>query len=173
MRTVAVVITHLVLPGRDHYRPSDTVPAEKPRLVAADTESVAAAAMDLYAAVGAPWYWTDRCNWTLDDWQQRLDQDDAEIHTLVDRQGVGGYFQLGMKGARTADIQFLGLMQDRIGRGLGGWLLGRAVERAWRRGAERVELNTCTLDGPHALSNYLARGFEPVRQETLMREIYG
>ncbi len=173
MRTVEVVITYLVLPGRDHYRPSDTVPAEKPRLVMADPDATAAAAMELYTMVGAPWHWTDRCNWTIDDWRIKLEQDDAEIHTLVDRQGIGGYFQLGMKGVDTAEIQFLGLMADRIGRGLGGWLLGRAVERGWRRGAAKIELNTCTLDGPHALANYLARGFQPVRQETRMKEIDG
>ena len=44
--------------------------------------------------------------------------------------------------------------------GLGGWLLTRAVERAWAvEGTRRVWLHTCELDSPAALANYEARGF--------------
>jgi hypothetical protein len=39
-------------------------------------------------------------------------------------------------------------------------LLSVAVQRAWSQGAERVWLHTCSLDGPHALANYQARGFQ-------------
>lgn len=173
MRTVEVVISHLELSGRDRYRASSRVPETRPRLCRVEQELLAAAAADLYRDIGRPWHWTDRRHWTLDDWQRRLAQDDAEIHRLEDDEGVGGYFQLGMKGSDIAEIQFLGLKEDRIGRGLGGWLLGRAVERAWKRGAAKVELNTCTLDGPHALPNYLARGFRVTRQETRLKEIDG
>jgi hypothetical protein len=43
------------------------------------------------------------------------------------------------------------------------------VERAWEAGADRVLVNTCTLDHPQALPNYLARGFEVVRKRTEWR----
>ena len=52
------------------------------------------------------------------------------------------------------------------GRGLGRYMLTRAVEEAWRTPhARRVWLHTCTLDGPAALPNYLGRGFRIVRSE--------
>ena len=38
-------------------------------------------------------------------------------------------------------------------------LLSAGVQRAWDRGARRVWVHTCTLDGPNALANYCARGF--------------
>lgn len=48
-------------------------------------------------------------------------------------------------------------------------LLTRAVERAWERGAAVVTVNTCELDGPHALEHYRARGFGVVREAEELR----
>jgi hypothetical protein len=39
------------------------------------------------------------------------------------------------------------------------------VQEAWRFGAARVWLHTCTLDSPRALPNYLARGFQAFKEE--------
>jgi hypothetical protein len=44
-------------------------------------------------------------------------------------------------------------------------MLTRAVEEAFALGGTRVILNTCTLDAPQALPNYLARGFAITREE--------
>ena len=56
-------------------------------------------------------------------------------------------------------IECIGLMKRFIGQGLGGYLLTRATTRAWDMGAERVWLTTCSHDHPHALQNYLDRGY--------------
>jgi len=58
-----------------------------------------------------------------------------------------------------------------IGRGLGGWLLTRAAEEAFALDASRVILNTCTLDAPQALPNYLARGFTIVREDQYLLDV--
>jgi hypothetical protein len=58
-----------------------------------------------------------------------------------------------------------------MGRGLGGWLLTRAAEESFALGANRVILNTCTLDAPQALPNYLARGFAIVREDRYWLEV--
>jgi len=39
------------------------------------------------------------------------------------------------------------------------------VRDAWSLRPRRVWLHTCTLDHPHALANYMARGFVPYRTE--------
>jgi hypothetical protein len=39
------------------------------------------------------------------------------------------------------------------------------VEESFALGGTRVILNTCTLDAPQALPNYLARGFAITREE--------
>ena len=60
---------------------------------------------------------------------------------------------------------------EAMGQGLGRWLLQRAIALAWATAPSRVILNTCTLDGPAALPNYLARGFTIVREEHQLREL--
>jgi GNAT superfamily N-acetyltransferase len=66
------------------------------------------------------------------------------------------------------EIAFFGLLQPYQGVGLGGHLLTFALERAFELG-RRVWLHTCSLDGPHALPNYEARGMVPYRTETETR----
>lgn len=70
-----------------------------------------------------------------------------------------------------AEITVFGLVPEWVGRGYGAAALCRAVELAWAmppEGAEavrRVRLHTSSRDHPHALPNYLARGFRRVRPE--------
>ena len=44
------------------------------------------------------------------------------------------------------------------------------MRAAWAEKPERVWLHTCTLDHPHALRNYLRRGFLVVRKEVYQVE---
>jgi GNAT superfamily N-acetyltransferase len=69
------------------------------------------------------------------------------------------------------EIVYFGLVPSYIGLGLGGALLSEAVREAWRFGGARVWLHTCTLDSPHALPNYKARGFRPYRVEQYETEV--
>jgi GNAT superfamily N-acetyltransferase len=69
------------------------------------------------------------------------------------------------------DINYFGLTPEYTGQGLGGPLLAAAVERAWSLAPARVTVNTCTLDHPAALPNYLARGFAVARTEQQRRTI--
>ena len=63
-------------------------------------------------------------------------------------------------------IECFGLRRPFFGKGIGGAMLSRAVERCWALGAKRVWLSTCSHDHPHALDNYRARGFELVEERT-------
>lgn len=120
----------------------------------------------LYREVGAAWHWHDRDQWPDSVLADYLIRDD--VHVWVARLGrrVAGYFELREDDEGGVELVYFGLTQPFIGQGLGGALLTRAVEEAWRLGARRVWLHTCTLDAPNALPNYLARGFRPEREET-------
>jgi GNAT superfamily N-acetyltransferase len=113
----------------------------------------------LYTAVGGYWYWTDRLEWTYQQWLDYLNR--REVQTWIGYvQGTpAGYFELEKQRGDDVEIAYFGLLAQFIGKGLGGRLLTSAVEQAWAMGARRVWVHTCTLDGPTALSNYLARGF--------------
>ena len=114
----------------------------------------------LYTAVGGPWYWLGRLTWTHADWERYLDRPQVETWVAYARGTPAGYFELEQQdGGATVEIAQFGLVPPFIGKGLGGYLLTVAVTRAWALGPRRVWVHTFSLDGPHALSNYKARGF--------------
>ncbi len=61
---------------------------------------------------------------------------------------VAGYFELRREDDGSVEIVYFGLLPEFTGRGLGGYLLTDAVERAWASGARRVWLHTCSFDHP-------------------------
>ena len=95
-----------------------------------------------------------------------LARPDVRLWILRDAAGIGGYFELVRGSDDSIEIAYFGLVPSRHGRGLGKLLLAHAIAEGWRWGATRLWLHTCTLDGPAALPNYRARGFEPFKRET-------
>lgn len=124
-----------------------------------------------YTAVGGEWYWVMRLQWSYIDWQVMVSQPGFETWYGVFRGTPIGYFELLPHADRSVEIDSFGLLPCFIGRGFGGQLLTAAIERAWAKGAQRVTVHTCTLDSPHALHNYKARGFRQVSEETIERTL--
>ena len=83
-----------------------------------------------------------------------------------------GYFELDRRKPGECELGFFGLMPDFIGRGLGRWLLEKAVDAAWSApDVGRVWVHTCNLDHPRALGLYQKVGFVPFKQfEEPMRD---
>ena len=123
----------------------------------------------LYTAVGGNWHWTERLPWDDDHWQQYLARPEVETWVAYISGTPAGYIELEAQRDSNVEIVYFGLLPSFIGRGLGGYLLTFGVQRAWAMGARRVWLHTCSLDGPHALANYQARGFRIYRTETTPR----
>jgi GNAT superfamily N-acetyltransferase len=124
-----------------------------------------------FMEVGTPYYWFSRLDWDFDQWQRYLS--DPTVNTWLGLIGgvPYGYFELQSRNGVT-EIMFFGLLSTHTGRGLGGHLLTRAVERAWSiPGTEQVYVHTCTEDHSGALSNYVARGFTVDREETKEKEL--
>ena len=119
----------------------------------------------LYAAVGGPYHWIDRLPWTDDDIRRYLATPGVSLWVLYSGGAPAGYYELKRQEEDSVEIAYFGLLQEFIGRGLGKYLLTEAAREAWRQGARRVWLHTCTLDGPAALPNYKARGFKPFKEE--------
>lgn len=126
--------------------------------------------LDLYRLVGGPWHWRERLAWPPAQLQAHLETPDVHVWELRAGGKTAGYFELQARAAET-EILYFGLAPGFIGRGLGGWLLTRAVDEALALAPRPVVLNTCTLDGPHAMANYIARGFRIVRTEEYTTEL--
>lgn len=127
----------------------------------------------LYGLVGGPWHWTDRLGWAREQWVAELAVPGTEFWILYGEGRPWGYVQLQPRvreDGTHVELRYFGLAQRAIGRGLGARLLEHGIAAAWSLperfalpGVARVWVYTCTLDGPAALPNYRARGFEVCR----------
>jgi GNAT superfamily N-acetyltransferase len=124
----------------------------------------------LYETVGKPHLWVERRRMADDALSAIVQHDDVEIYVLHCDGAPAGYFELDFRRMPSAELSYFGLMPDFIGRGLGTWLLGTAIETAWARPIERLWVHTNTLDHPRALPNYQRQGFTPYAQEKSLIE---
>jgi GNAT superfamily N-acetyltransferase len=178
MPLVRVKRTYLELTDRAAFRGPAGPPPADARVERIESCSVALYRA-LYRAVGERWHWRDQNRRSDAELQAHLDDPNVSIWGLrapsvfarEDAGGYAGYVELVRRDAGEVEILYFGLVPEAIGHGLGGFLLAQSVEQAWALGAERVVLNTCTLDAPQALPNYKARGFREVREEWYETEI--
>jgi GNAT superfamily N-acetyltransferase len=158
----AVVRTYLELTDPAQIRPAKPprVEAHIARIDPPDGDT----SRWFYEHVGAPHQWTDNLGRSAEDWQRWAEQVETWVATIEgDR---AGYYELRSQGDST-EIAYFGLLPHAQGQGLGGHLLTHALARAFDLTQTRVWVHTCTLDGPHALPNYEARGLEPYKTEVL------
>jgi len=114
----------------------------------------------LHTVVGYDYRWGGKGDWSKDDWYRYVNRDKMETWVAYVSGTPAGYFELEKHPEGDVQILTFGLLPNFIGKGLGGHLLTKAIERAWEMGASKVWVRTCTHDHPHALKNYLARGFQ-------------
>jgi len=111
-------------------------------------------------------YWTERSRWRAARWSAYLRHPSVAFWIASWQVQDIGFFEIVRKRQGTK-IEGMGLLPAWRGRGLGGGLLSAATRQALDGGARRVWLHTATDDHPHALSNYLARGYRVYREKPL------
>ncbi|MEG9861359.1 MAG: GNAT family N-acetyltransferase [Parvularculales bacterium] len=119
----------------------------------------------LYDTIGKDYYWVDR--WRMPDEQLTaiIHNDDVKIYVLHHNGVPAGFAELDFRLFPQAELSMLGLMPEQIGEGLGVYLLHEAINLAWSQEINRLIVQTCTLDHPHALPLYQRCGFTPYEQE--------
>ena len=125
----------------------------------------------LYTAVGRTWRWTDRLSWPYSKWLAHLERAGVEVWISYLDGVIAGYVELERQPEGSVEIVCFGLLRQCMGKGIGGLLLSDTVERAFRTGARRVWLHTCSLDSPRAIENYRARGFKLFNEETVLKDV--
>ncbi|MGH7606215.1 MAG: GNAT family N-acetyltransferase [Gemmatimonadales bacterium] len=132
-----------------------------------------------YRTVGEAYQWRERWDWSDAEIGAHLASPDILLYVATGQAAgpgdeLAGWYELRrVADDASVEIAYFGIVAAQFGRGLGKHLLSCAVRDAWTpapsspglRAPRRVWLHTCTLDHPHALPNYLARGFVPYRTE--------
>ncbi|MFC8228722.1 GNAT family N-acetyltransferase [Streptomyces sp. NPDC057287] len=121
----------------------------------------------LYTAVGGDVRWTDRLGLTYAQWQEILERPGSETWVAYENGTPAGFIELDAQEDGAVEVAYFGLIPAFRGRRIGGHLLSYGVARAWdlaerhpdRTPTKRVWVHTCSNDGPHAMDNYLRRGF--------------
>lgn len=119
----------------------------------------------LYDEVGRRWHWVSRRYWSDRRLAAELAPPFTEIFVLWRGQRALGFVELNWRARPMAEIVFLGLIAEAIGTGLGRALLQFALRHLAAQGAQKIRIQTCSLDHPRALALYRAAGFRVRREE--------
>ncbi|HEV8446755.1 MAG TPA: GNAT family N-acetyltransferase [Gemmatimonadaceae bacterium] len=168
-REVEVARTYLELRSPEQLRPVD---ATDPSVAFVHRPAIGVDEYRrLYRAVGYRWYWRDRNAWSDERLAAHLARTEISVWECLVEGESAGYFELERRDDGSVEIAYFGLIEAFVGKGVGKAMLTRAAREAWALQPNRVWLHTCTLDSPHALPNYEARGFARFRTETYLANI--
>jgi len=121
----------------------------------------------LYCNIGQPWRWYERRVLSDDELTIIIHDPNVSVYVLYSQGSPAGYFELDGRIDSQIELAYFGLLPQFIGKGLGSWLLSRALVTAWHAKPKRVWVHTCNLDHPNALLCYQKAGFKAYRKEII------
>lgn len=166
----SVTISYLEMNSPGDFAPSKAVPPAELEIRRAAIPSPELSRY-LYTAVGGDWYWIDKLRWDYEQWMAYLDRPEIETWIAYLAGTPVGYAELEQRYEDGVEIAYFGLLPQFLGRGIGGTLLSEAVKRCWQLTDKKITVNTCSLDGPHALKSYISRGFKIARESIVEKEL--
>ncbi len=121
-----------------------------------------------YKQVGKKHRWIDRLSWPDEKWINYISNKNLETYIICESAELVGFFELlHNPELQETEISYFGLLEEYIGKGIGGYALSEAIRKSFEKNIKRVWLHTCTLDHPNALKNYIARGMTVFKREKI------
>ena len=120
----------------------------------------------LYNTIGERAFWCERRRLDDDAIAALLADPEIEIYVLYVGGVPAGFAELDLGEADEIELAYFGLIPEFLNHGLADYLLGWVVDEAWRRGPNRLWLETTNFEHPTVLAAYQKAGFLPVGQET-------
>ncbi len=121
-----------------------------------------------YKQVGKKHRWIDRLSWSDEKWINYISNKNLETYIICESEKLVGFFELlNNPELQETEISYFGLLEEYIGKGIGGYALSVAIRKSFEKNIKRVWLHTCTLDHPNALKNYIARGMTIFKKENI------
>ena len=121
-----------------------------------------------YKQVGKNHRWIDRLSWSDEKWINYISNKNLETYIISESDELVGFFELLYNPElKETEISYFGLLEEYIGKGIGGYALSVAIKKSFEKNIRRVWLHTCTLDHPNALKNYIARVMTVFKKENI------
>lgn len=170
-RKVDVVVTFLEIKGLSQPALSHP-PASVGKLALMQVENMPVHFYRyLFEKVGREYKWVSRHFMGDRELTTIIHHDEIELFVLYVDGSPAGYYEIDFRKSGEAEVSFIGLMKDFVGKGLGKYLITSAMHRVWEREVPRIHLQTCTLDHPRALQFYQKSGFVPFAQKDVVLDI--
>ena len=119
-----------------------------------------------YKQIGKKHQWIDRLVWQDQDWIKHVSNENLKTYILKEDEELVGFFEL-IFDKNECEIAYFGILEEYIGKQLGGYLLSESIKASFNIGSKRIWVHTCSLDHRNALKNYLSRGMKVFKSEIL------
>ena len=123
-----------------------------------------------YKQIGKKHHWIDRLVWQDKDWIKHVSNENLKTYILKEDEELVGFFEL-IFNKNECEIAYFGILEEYIGKSLGGYLLSEAIKIAFKKKVKRIWVHTCSLDHQNAFLNYHARGMKIFKTEELKRKV--
>tara|TARA_B100000767_G_scaffold249265_1_gene250710 strand:+ start:527 stop:1030 length:504 start_codon:yes stop_codon:yes gene_type:complete len=121
-----------------------------------------------YKNIGQKHKWVDRLAWTESQWINYVSNDKIKTYVLKYKNDLAGFFELIFHlENKEVEIAYFGLLEEYQDKKLGSYLLSQTIKKSFVDNISRVWVHTCSLDHKNALNNYIARGMEIFKTETI------
>jgi len=121
-----------------------------------------------YKQIGKNHNWVDRLEWKDKNWIQYVSNPNLFTFILKNKSEIAGFFELIYhKNKSEIEIAYFGLLEEYLGKKLGGYMLSEAIKISFSFSINRVWVHTCSLDHKNALKNYLSRGMKIYNSENI------
>jgi GNAT superfamily N-acetyltransferase len=154
---IASVVTSLEMLQPAPLRPDPAVTATLRRVEQPDTGWY----RQLFRRIGEPHLWFSRLRMADSTLAETIRHPAVELYVVSSDGSDAGLFELDLRKAPDCELAFFGLVPGHVGKGVGRWMMNRALEAAWSKPIRRLWVHTCTLDHPSALEFYIRSGFTP------------
>ena len=122
----------------------------------------------LYQKIGEDFHWKDRLASSLKEWEKYLNQSKLKFFIAKIGNEVAGFYEYFYHEEKNeVELTYMGIFREYFGRKLGGYLLTHALRSGWSHNPNRIWVHTCTLDHQNALKNYIARGMNIFKKESV------
>ena len=121
-----------------------------------------------YKEIGKNHSWIDRLSWNDKNWIDYINNSSVVTYILKNKEDLVGYFEQNFNNQKLeCEIAYFGILEEYIGKQLGGYFLSEAIKISFNIGSRRIWVHTCSLDHKNALKNYLSRGMKIFKRETV------